>query len=153
MAGLYASPGRQSRHRAVNETARHGSSARQAMMTVKKHFHSTGACVFLYNRYSKPETNSYTNFRVRQTKAKRSRWQYTQPRARRWGPPSQQPGAVRFHCTIQKRLNPHLTNWVIPCSLNSTQLWTWLSDIYQRHPSTLCACQRHIEAVVFCDWR
>jgi len=37
--------------------------ARQAMMTIRKHLHSTGAGVSLYNWHSKPETNCYPNFR------------------------------------------------------------------------------------------
>jgi len=51
------------------------SPARQAMMTVRKHFHSTGAGVFIYNRYSKPETNNcYTNFRVQTNKGQEKQW-------------------------------------------------------------------------------
>jgi len=37
------------------------------MMTVRQHFHSTGAGMSFYNNwFAEPKTNCYTNFRVRQ---------------------------------------------------------------------------------------
>jgi len=108
------------------------------MITVRKHYHYTGAGVSFYNWYYNPETNCYTNIRVWQTKAKRSSWQGNQLRARWcW----QGDNCVKYDTSApSSRANAHPTTRVIPCQM----MFDTVLDLLEWHLpetlSTLCAC-------------